>query len=200
MSKPAIKQAWAKLPIEVLRRSRPDVPPAKVAHTSAVHSILDLYKRQLLPGSRCTAIINTMTFHLDKSLQWPQLIAFYQLGTRRKLERVSLSFFCSETLVDATTRTLYGDGIYKIDPQMTRHLVTFAEDAWMLIFKYPHGPRSKLSIARRHLSDAFVNYIQGSCELRDGQSWVVETTLNEQQTMDITDADRAALLLMIYYG
>ena len=63
---------------------------------------------------------------------------------------VSLKDFCSRILVDALTRTLFGSGIYDVEPNMVRYLLDFNEDAWMLVFQYPQSARSKLNTSKGH--------------------------------------------------
>ena len=48
-----ISRLWGKLPIDVLQKARVEISPGKGPHISVTHSILDFYKRQLLPGPKC---------------------------------------------------------------------------------------------------------------------------------------------------
>ncbi|KAL9078769.1 MAG: hypothetical protein Q9157_002321 [Trypethelium eluteriae] len=195
-----IHKIWEKLPVDVLQKGRPELDPAKVQHLSSAHSTLDLYKRQLLPGPRFEKINETLTGYISSSLQWTPVSATYGSSEKRRIECISLRDFCSNILVDAITRTLFGDGIYDIEPRMTQCISDFNEDAWMLVFNYPQGKNSKLSKARNQLLKAFVAYIRGPKEIRRGQAWLIQTTIEEQMAMDINDEDRAALLLMIYWA
>ena len=44
---------------------------------------------------------------------------------------------CSEVLVDALSRTLFGNRIYEAAPDLVQSLFDFNYDAWMLIFHVP---------------------------------------------------------------
>ena len=192
-----IQRLWEKLPIDILQKARADIKPGKVPHISVVHSTLDLYKRQLLPGPRFEKINDTLTGYIDRSLRWSEILSIYQ---HQDCTRVSLSDLCSRVLVDAITRTLFGDGIYRIEPEMNQHLLDFNEDAWKLVFQYPQSAESKMNKARKCMLKAFVTYMQGPESLRAGQSWLLTAVMEEQQAVDIIDEDRAALMLMIYWA
>lgn len=111
---------------------------------------------------------------------------------------VSLKDFTGEILVDAITRTLFGDRIYECEPNLGQHLLDFNDDVWMLVFKYPQSAASKLNVARNSILKGFVAYVRSPAEVHLGQAWLIEIILQLQKTLDIRDEDRAALLLMIY--
>ena len=169
VSKSSIVLLWQQLPVEVLAASRQSTHD-KTPHLSSVHSMLDLYKRQLLPGPKSNVLISTMIRHLEESLYWPKLCSSYYTSKQPRLYRISLMQFCSEILVNATTRTLFGNTIYKIDPKTTRNLIDFNEHAWMLIFKYPHSAKSSLGLARKNLLRTFTQYLQESSHARKDQA------------------------------
>ena len=157
-----IPRLWRKLPIDILQKARADITPGKVPHISAIHSTLDLYKRQLLPGPRFKKFNDTLTGYIDRSLEWNELSAMHKY---QDCTSVSLSDLCSSVLIEAITRTLYGDGMYEIEPEMTQCLLDSNEDAWMLVFQYPQSAESKLNKARKRILKAFIKYIQGSEDL-----------------------------------
>ena len=192
-----IPQLWIKLPVEVTQKSRGET---KSQQFSAVHSTLDLYKRQLLPGARFDKINQILLKYIGRSMTQEWIAVANKKQAAHDLRSISLSTLCSTVLVDAVTRTLFGDGIYEIESDMTQCLLDFNEDAWMLVFQYPQAGNSKMNIARKRILSAFSSYISGPSRLRSGQSWLIESVLEEQKCLDIGNQDRAALLLMIYWA
>ena len=195
-----IPQLWTKLPIEVTQKSRGEMINLTTSSLSIIHSTLDLYKRQLLPGPKFDIINRTLLGHISRSMKPDKVLAMQRRVATQGLSSVSLTSFCSATLVDAITKTLFGDGIYEIEPGMTQCLLDFNADAWMLVFQYPQKADSKMNKARKRILSAFYRYIQGPPSQREGQSWLIETVLEEQKHLDIGDGDRAALLIMIYWA
>ena len=54
--------------------------------------------------------------------------------------------------------------------------------------------------ARGKILDAFVNYLEGSDEIRTGRSWLVEKVTDRLESDAIENEDIAALLLMVYWA
>ena len=195
-----IPQLWAKLPIEVTQKTRDGMSNPNPNQISAVHSTLDLYKRQLLPGSKFEAINDTLISYINRFMMRVAVCTMNQRKSIDDLKCVSLSTFCSSVLIGAITRTLFGDGIYKLEPLMTQCLLDFNKDAWMLVFQYPQAANTKMNVARKKILSAFMSYMQGPAHLRSGQAWLIQAVLEEQQHLNVNDEDRAALLLMIYWA
>ena len=103
-------------------------------------------------------------------------------------------------LVDALSRTLFGDRIYEVAPDLVQSLLDFNDVAWMLIFHYPQPADSKLKKARSSILRSFMKYMQAPNDIRYGQAWLIERVMKEHKTLDISDQDKAALLLMIYWA
>ncbi|KAL9002021.1 MAG: hypothetical protein Q9188_005028 [Gyalolechia gomerana] len=160
---------------------------------SIIHSILDLCKRQLLPGDRFDAFSKVLVGNIEELLRWDRLQQRYGI----KVSHISLKDLCSQVLVDATTRTLFGDGIFEVEADIVRHFLDFNNDAWTLVFHYPQARGSKLKKARRKILDAFLNYVGGSDEIRMNCSWLVEKVMGRLEAEDVEYEDIAALLLMI---
>lgn len=195
-----IPKLWAKLPIEVTQKSRDNATNSTTNSLSAAHSTLDLYKRQLLPGLKFETLNSTLLGHISRLMTQDMAQTMQKRGATDGLRSISLNSFCSTILVEAITRTLFGDGIYEIEPNMTQCLLEFNADAWMLVFQYPQAANSKMNQARKKILSAFSRYIKGPPSQRVGQCWLIGTVLEEQRHLDIEDEDRAALLLMIYWA
>ena len=163
---------------------------------SAVHSTLDLYKKQLLSGPRLDLMSDSLLGNLNGSLCKKYAKARYGSSARS----VSLKDLTSEMLVDAITRTLFGNRIYGCEPNLVRNLLDFNDDTWMLVFKYPQSAASKPYVARDSVLKGFTAYVQSPAEVHSGQAWLIENVLSRQKSLDICDEDRAALLLMIYWA
>lgn len=167
---------------------------------SPIHSTLDLYKRQLLPGDNLEAFSEKLLGCISESLRWKKISIGHDISYSGWVHQVSLKGLCDEVLVDATTRTLFGDHLYAGEPNLVQDLLDFNDDAWMLIFHYPQSAGSKLNKARNNLLRAFVPYIRSPEESRGDSAWMIKHVIKEQSMVDIKDEDRAALLLMIYWA
>ena len=130
-------------------------------YLSSIHSRLDHYKRQLPPGDKLENVSEALLGNLDTSLRWESVYRRYGVA----MTRISLKDFCSELLVDALSRTLFGNRIYEAAPELVQILFDFNDDAWMFIFYVPQSADSKLKKARSKILEGFVKYIQGLAEI-----------------------------------
>lgn len=160
---------------------------------SIIHGILDLYKRQLLPGENLDIINNVLLTHIDNSLRLDRIRRRYGVTAAQ----VSLKDPCSKVLVDAITRTLFGNKIFEVEPDIFQHLLSFNDDAWMLVFHYSQFGETKLKRARRKILQAFVAYLQGPDETRDGHASPIENVVGRLAAAGVEHEDRAVLILMI---
>lgn len=194
-----IPRLW--LPIETTNPGKSADNAAKVTpRLSVLHSTLDLYKRQLLPGANFEQFGKKLLQSLNSALCWESLADRYELTPSGRLEGVSLKGLCDVILVDAITRTLFGDGIYEIEPNLTKCLLDFNDGAWMLVFKYPLAGVPKLQKSRDNILKALANYLKAPSKVRLGQSWLIKSVMEDLNAVDVDDKNGAALLLMIYWG
>ena len=190
-----IPKVWAKpedLVDKAVLQKNPDLAPGQ----SACHFTLHLYKKQLLPGDRFNVINETLLGKIDRSMRYKHVETRYGPSSKS----ISLADFCGEVLVDAITRTLFGERIYDFEPNLVRHLLNFNEDAWMLVFQVPQSTESRLNVARSHILKGLKAYIQAPQDPDDGRTWLIDTALSRYKHLDVEDEDRAGLLLMIYWA
>ena len=195
-----VSRLWQKRSPKTSQSNGQNPASPNTSHLSMIHLTLNLYKRQLLPGEKLDQISETLLRYIDNSLRWEDVSSQHGLALSGQAKGVSLKDFCAEVLVDAITRTFFGDRIYDAEPQLIPNFLNFNNDAWMLIFHYPQSAASSLKKAQRRILKAFVNYIQSPEEVRTGQAWMIENVMEELKSIDINDEDRAALLLMIYWA
>ncbi|KAL8716831.1 MAG: hypothetical protein Q9225_005872 [Loekoesia sp. 1 TL-2023] len=191
-----IPKLWQKPCDNKAQNGYPKAAAAAGRNLSPVHSTLDLYKRQLLPGPKLDVLSKTLLGNIDDCLCWERLEALYVITENS----ISLKDFCAEFLVDVITRTLFGDRIYELEPELVEHFLDFNDDAWMLVFQVPQSAASKLSKARSKILKCFAAYTAASDDFKYGRAWLIENVMDEQKALDISDQDRAALLLMIYWA
>ena len=192
----AISKLWAKPTTAGVASKKKVGNLEPLQGLSAVHFTLDLYKKQLLPGSRFEVMSDTLLGHMNDLLERESVKAHYGAS----VVSVSLRDLCGRILVDALTRTLFGKGIYDVEPNIVQYIIDFNQDAWMLVFKYPQSPGSRLNRARDMILNAFVAYMQSPPEVGSGRAWIIDTVMKQYERLDVRDEDRAALTLMIYWA
>ncbi|KAL8769674.1 MAG: hypothetical protein Q9209_004471 [Squamulea sp. 1 TL-2023] len=187
-----IPNMWAR-PEESRESLRnPDLTPG----LSAIHSTLELYKKQLLPGPKLDTLSDTLLGKISN------LMPLYDgsFGQGSPTGVVSLKDFCASVMVDSLTRTLFGEHIRYLEPSIMQCLLAFNDDAWMLVFNCPQSANSKLNVARNKILKGFVNYLDSPENVRLGKSWLIDEVIKMLSDVEINNEDRAALFLMIYWA
>ena len=174
--------------------------PINPRQRSLIHLTEDVYKKQLLPGEKLDVLGGSFLQRLERALHWDRLSGPYvQLSTLQR-KHVSLKGLCRSLVVDAITRSMWGDLLHEIEPSTTQCMLDFNDDAWMVIFHYPQIMAPKMNSARRKLMNALEVYIHRPKEQRVGEAWAIATVVAAQEITGIDDQNRAAMLLMIYWA
>ena len=165
---------------------------------STCHFILQLYKKQLLPGPRFDVFNAALLDQIDQRMR----IEHVQTRFGSDLKCVSLTEFCGDVLVDAITEALFGEGIFEIETNMIKYLLEFNEEAWKLVFQVPQPKDGKLNVSRGKLLQAFTTYsikTTGKCSVAK-QTRMIKTALMRLRTLSLDDEACAGMLLMIYWA
>ena len=94
-------------------------------------------------------------------------------------------------MVDAITRSMFGDVLHKNEPDINQY---------MLLFHYPKMFAPKLRMARQKISAALKIYINLPVESRIGECWSVTRILEGQVEAGMDDKNKIAMLMMIVWA
>ena len=122
------------------------------------------------------------------------------MDTAKDTRRISVFKLCEHELVEAITKSMFGDLIYEIEPDLTQSLLDLNDDVWMLIFHYPQFAAKKLYRARQKILNALETYVQSPEHAREDESWLIRTVIRQQGVAGVDDPNRAKMLLMIYWA
>lgn len=173
--------------------------PFNPQQKSLIHLTEDVYKQQLLPGEKLDQMSQSFLRSIDGSVCWEKLDP-YCMGSTEKHKYVSLKDFTRTALVDAITASMFGDHLHRIEPNMTRYMLDFNDDAWMVVFRYPQTLARRLSQCRQKIMAALKVYIHTPKEQRTGEAWSIQTVVQAQEITGMDDENRTAMLLMIYWA
>lgn len=198
LSKAARKVSW--------RKPNPDDP--NDAHMRVinpqrkclVHLIEDIYKMQLLPGDRLNTMLDTVMCRLDKWMNWSHLYGPFVTRSTIGERELSVKALCSFLITDSTTRAMFGDLIFQIEPDLIEQMSIFNENSWAVVFNVPSFFMSRLNKARNRLSQAICRYLDTPPSQRTHQAWSVGAII---EAVDIFAMDRdsqVAMLLMIWWA
>ncbi|KAI1171189.1 cytochrome P450 [Nemania sp. FL0916] len=188
--------------------------PFNPAQLNLIHFVEESYRKQLLPGEHMDrlseAFINPLLGILKRdSLEFYLGPTDDSAGIRSELydENVehpsrltSLYSLCRVYIVEATTRSLFGDHLHEIEPNIVELMSKFNENAWMVVFGYPKLLSNAVSGVKGKIMTALAKFIQLPKEKRSQQAWVVENILAAMDLVDIDIESRASMLLMSFWA
>lgn len=118
----------------------------------------DVYKKQLLPGERMDTLCQVFISALEDLMKW-DLLDFCAISNTGSKKVVSLTALCRHVMVDAATRSMFGNHPHDIEPNVVRHMLGFNDFAWMVFFRYPNTFGSPVDAPRSALLKALKQFI-----------------------------------------
>ncbi|ORY10363.1 cytochrome P450 [Clohesyomyces aquaticus] len=168
-------------------------------HLSLNRFTEEVYREQLLPGPKMDVMYKVFADALFTTLQWSAL-DFCTVGFQGKSKLLSLRSLCRHTMVDATTRSMFGSHLHQINPNVVGNMMNFNDHAWMVFFMYPDVFGSPVTEPRKQLMDTLKTFISMPEHMRSEQSWSIETILQWQEIVGIDLHSRASIILMIFWA
>lgn len=171
--------------------------PSNPQNKSIVHLSEEFYRRQFLPGPGLDGFSDKLLGLVQRSLSWSRLSSRYISSG----SYFPLMEFCAELLVDSTTRSIFDEVIYEIEPQLTQMVIDFTEEAWkMLLFPYPKFAAQRLYSRREVIYKTLIKYIKYPAEKKTGESWVMRKILEEQRMADVGEKSTASVVFMLFWA
>jgi hypothetical protein len=193
----ALKLAWHKpIPGEKCYVHKNPVNPKQL---SLIHLIEEVYIAQLLPGVHMDEMCQAFIVSLKNSLQ-PTKMDFCTLERYGATSRVSLKSLCRYTLVEAATRSMFGDTLHRLNPEIRQNMLDFNDRAWMVFFGLPEIFSQAVSKAHRTMTKTMKEFVSLPEEERAGQAWGIQQILKAQEIVGIDLDSRACMLLLIYWA
>ena len=186
-----MKKIWSDFKVE--NSKRPD--EKKLQPKSLVYRSEELCCKQLSPGAKLDDFTDTLCSVLAKSLRHEDL-------PRRHVDwkdgsTVTLMDFCADAALTTMARSLFGDLIYDITPDLSQCLYDYNEEAWKtLLIQYPTFAARKLHRAKHKILTTLYEFLKSPMEQRYGQSELIKALLEEQEFAGLDYKDRAALTSM----
>ena len=173
--------------------------PVNPKQRSLIHVIEEAYITQLLPGKHMDEMCRAFITSLDTTLWWDNL-DFCTLESNEISKRVSLKNLCRFTLVEAATRSMFGDVLHKLNPEIAQNMLDFNDRAWMVFFGLPSIFSSAVTNARRKMTSTMTDFVNLPETEREGQAWGIRQVLQAQEIVGIDNESRACMLLLIYWA
>jgi hypothetical protein len=113
---------------------------------------------------------------------------------------ISIKGLCSFLITDATTRAMFGDLMFHIEPDLIELMSTFNEYSWAVVFKLPSVFTPRLNKARTRLLQAIRNYLETPLSQRTQQAWALGAITEAVDVFSMDKDSQVAMLLMIWWA
>lgn len=180
-----------------------DSNPVNPKQMPFIFWIRDIYRQALLPGEKMNNMAAHFHRYIDRSLQWDRVLSFALEYTEKEGSiRLSLRDFTRTILLEAITDSLFGDRLAKIEPNLTRYVADFYDQAWMLVHRYPKPFAGRVLQRWKKIMAALDEYRQTPKEERaaGGESWAIETVLTAQDILGMSNESNNAFLMLIHWA
>ena len=168
-------------------------------HKALAHLGEDLYRQQLQPGKELNILQSRFLNAIHESVCWQNLSHKITVSSGHNRKTVSLLGWCREVLLDASTKSFFGDRLQQIDPDLFQSFFDFDDNSWKLTYHYPRFLSNEMYAAKQQAINALTTYFRLPKKERLGESWLVRTLEAEMRKLKIAEPDIAAFLMMTYW-
>ena len=159
----------------------------------------EVYRQQLLPGQKMDVMSNAFIDALLDQVRWNAL-DFCTRNNSGGTKQVSLHGMVRQFIVDATVKCMFGTHLHDIDSDVVKHMMSFNDNAWMIVFQYPSRLSSPVKVPQTKMLSLLRTFIELPEAKRSQQAWSVRTILKAQQLVGVDLHSRASLMLMILWA
>ncbi|KAK4206940.1 cytochrome P450 [Rhypophila decipiens] len=193
--------------------------PINPQQLDLIHFVEAAWKKQLAPGQHeaklCQAFLSSVgtslwfggdglldytTIPSDDSCSWCGKCTSNTAEGGKEHHKVLLYSLCRESIVEAITRSLFGDHLHNINPDIVENMIKFNEHVWMVVFDYGAFFETPVSKPQKSLMDTLIKFIQTPPQRRGREAWVIKNMLAAMETTDIDVYSRASMLLMCFWA
>lgn len=178
-----------------------DLNPSK---KSLIRLAVDFHHIQLLPGPNSQAAPLTAVFlgHINHLLRWENLRQDEKLAGQRTssvIRRTSLLRFCGKVLVEAGTKTYWGDRLWQLGPNMLETFYDLDHVMWKLLFRYPNMFSRDALQARDTVLEILSRYYRLPREERGDAAWFTQALETESRAAGLDEREMASSILLVYF-
>lgn len=171
---------------------------------SIVSLAVDFHHTQLLPGpnSQVAPLTSAFLGHITEFLAWKNIRdddKIKGLRTSSSIERTSLLRFCGRVLIEAGTRSYWGERLWQLAPNMLETFYDLDHTVWKLLFRFPPMFSKDANLARDTIIGILEKYYKLPLHEREDAAWWTKAMETESRAIGLTEQEMAATILIIYF-
>lgn len=166
---------------------------------SFMEKVHEDYILQLYPGEKLNILQNTFLEKIEENLSWDRLCGEMLLADSSEEKSLSLWAMCREVLSNATLRSLFGDNIVQIAPEILPNFFLFDEDSWMFYYEFPKYTTRNMWNAKTNATKAVEKYFSLPKSQRPGASWLIETHEKDMRALGMDNQQISMIEFMTLF-
>lgn len=164
-----------------------------------VHYGNDILRNHLLPGQRLESLTLRFLAYIEKTMQWDNFFQPSILASSKLEKIVSLKSWSLEVLVDAATKTIFGEILVELEPSMSQTFSTWDDNSYMVTYRYPSFLAKAAIRPRNKLIKALLKYLETPKEERKCEVEFVRELEDEQRHAGLSNLDSARVFFLIFW-
>ncbi len=181
-------------------------------HKPVEEMLHDMYKLQLHPGEKLDELQTLLLRRVNDALRWDKLATGPAVLSSSKPSsstaaaagpasavEISLLQWCRHVMHDTTTRTVFGDALFDLEPRLCETFVAFDTNLWKLFYSFPRWAARDTYDAKDKLVAALMRYFCLPVEQRPGAAWIVQVREQTFRSLGMDEEQIAVQLLIDYF-
>ncbi|KAL1604141.1 hypothetical protein SLS60_005734 [Paraconiothyrium brasiliense] len=120
------------------------------------------------------------------------------MGSGLSTIRTPLRDLVDRTVSRSIARMLFGDKIFELEEDFTKHTVVLADDLWRIVYRYPRWLARSFYNSYEHVMVAIERFSLLGPEDLSSASFMMRTMLEAEELYDLDTRSAACLLCIMY--
>jgi hypothetical protein len=154
---------------------------------------------QLMSKDQSQTLGNAVLSHVLSRLDFDAIPQSLVVERTQCEMTVSLHAWARHTILEAMTKTMYGESFLNIDSSFLDTFHQFDTESWKLTFKIPAIFARRMFVEREKLLRTFIQYFEMPADQRSDACWMIKTLEAEMRAEGHTARDISTYLLLLYW-
>ncbi|KAI9688927.1 MAG: hypothetical protein M1820_010208 [Bogoriella megaspora] len=173
------------------------------ANKSLVRLAIDFHHGQLLngPKSHVSELTDAFLGYINDFSGWDHLDEDPKLSAYKTADTMELSLldWCGKVLIEAGTKTYWGNALWEIAPDMLTRFYSLDRGMWKILFQYPKVFSTEVIAARDSITNILTRYYMLPLEQRSDAAWFTKSLEIESRAAGLNEEEMAAAIMIIFF-
>jgi Cytochrome P450 len=164
----------------------------------------EIHIHQLFPGEGLDVLDARFAAFFKTNLRLEEMAtclpAKYATTSNDREVVLPLMIYCSDIFIRGGQTAYFGDGLARVDPNLTWSFLEFDELSWQVLYQYPKILSRRMNAARKRMITSLNIYFSSPASSRPDDIEFVRRMEDEMRDLGIGNHDIATMMLTMYWG